>query len=205
MAELSGVLNKEPRVLSLTPTYLEDVLEDVRRVGEAAGMPDRAAGLVEGLQGRIDSVATKTAKVSPKPRILQLEWVEPLLCGGHWVVEMVELAGGEPCFGSRHSGASRLEWDDVVASQPDTVLFMPCGFDLARAMEDIPILTSLPGWNSLPAVQHGNVYVIDGGAYTSRLGPRLVTGLEILAELIHPALFSGMIPANSVQRILSPG
>ena len=205
MAELSGVLNKEPRVLSLTPTYLADVLEDVRRVGEAAGVQDRAAGLVEALQGRIDAVATKTAKVSPKPRILQLEWVEPLLCGGHWVVEMVELAGGEPCFGSRHSGASRLEWDDVVASQPDIVLFMPCGFDLARAMEDIPILTSLPGWNSLPAVQHENVYVVDGGAYTSRLGPRLVTGLEILAGIIHPSLFSGMIPANSVQRILSPG
>ena len=205
MAELSGVLNKEPRVLSLTPTYLADVLEDVRRVGEAAGVQDRAAGLVEALQGRIDAVATKTAKVSPKPRILQLEWVEPLLCGGHWVVEMVELAGGEPCFGSRHSGASRLEWDDVVASQPDMVLFMPCGFDLARAMEDIPILTSLPGWNSLPAVQHENVYVVDGGAYTSRLGPRLVTGLEILAGIIHPSLFSGMIPANSVQRILSPG
>ncbi len=205
MAELSGVLNKEPQVLSLTPTYLADVLEDVRRVGEAAGVPDRAAGLVEGLQVRIDAVAARTADVSRRPRILQLEWVEPLLCGGHWVVEMVELAGGDPCFGSRHSGASRLEWDDVVASRPDMVLFMPCGFDLPRAMEDVPILTSLPGWSSLPAVQRGNVYVVDGGAYTSRLGPRLVTGLEILAELIQPDLFSGMIPANSVQRILSPG
>jgi iron complex transport system substrate-binding protein len=201
VAELGDVLSKQPEVLSLTPTYLADVLEDIRRVGAATGTHARAGELVAQLQARMDAVAEKTAAVPHRPRVLQLEWVEPLLCGGHWVVEMVEVAGGAPCFGSRDSGASRLDWDDVVASQPEMVLFMPCGFGLERALEDLPILTAQPGWEDLPAVRNGQVYVMDGGAYTSRLGPRLATGLEILAELMHPNLFSGMIPDGAVRRI----
>ena len=133
--------------------------------------------------------------------MLQLEWTDPLLCGGHWVVEMVELAGGISCFGSKDQGSMRLDWDDVVASQPEVILLMPCGFDLNRSKEDIPTLTALPGWNTLPAVQQGRAYVMDAAAYTSRLGPRLVTGLEMMAELIHPELFSGMIPEEAAANI----
>jgi len=95
----------------------------------------------------------------------------------------------------------RLDWDEIIASQPEVILLMPCGFDLDRAREDIPTLTSLRGWDSLPAVQQGRAYVLDASAYTSRLGPRLITGLEIMAELIHPELFSGMIPERSVDVI----
>jgi iron complex transport system substrate-binding protein len=116
------------------------------------------------------------------------------MCGGHWVVEMAELAGGTSCFGSKEQGSFRLEWPQVVASQPEIILLMPCGFDLNRAIEDVPLLTHKEGWGSLPAVLDRRVYIIDAAAYTSRLGPRLVTGLEIMAEIIHPELFSGMIP-----------
>jgi iron complex transport system substrate-binding protein len=94
-----------------------------------------------------------------------------------------------------------LDLDDIIDSQPEIVLFMPCGFGLERALEDVPLLTALPGWDSLPAVTAGEVYVLDAGAYTSRLGPRLITGLEILAEIIHPELFSGLIPPGSVSRL----
>ena len=204
MAELSDLLNKPTDVISLTPTYINDVLEDIRRVGQATGAEQKAQALNTQLQARIDAVAQKTQQVSSRPKVLQLEWVDPLLCGGHWVVEMVELAGGAPCFGSKEEGASRLTWDQIVASQPEMVLFMPCGFDVPRALEDVPLLTAFPGWNALPAVQNGQVYVIDGGAYTSRLGPRLITGLEILAEIIHPNLFSGLIPAGSVVQLNPP-
>ncbi len=203
VAELGAVLSKQPEVLSLTPTYLADVLEDIRRVGAAAGVQARAGELADQLQARIDAVAAKTSAAQRRPRVLQLEWVEPLLCGGHWVVEMLELAGGAPCFGSKESGALRLDWDEVVASQPEMVLFMPCGFGLERALEDLPLLAAQPGWNDLPAVRDGQVYVIDGGAYTSRLGPRLAAGLEILAEIMHPELFTGMIPDGAAQRIPS--
>lgn len=198
MAELSTVLNKSTEVLSLTPDHLSDVLEDIRRVGRATGVEQRADSLTAELQGRIDAVTSRANAATHQLRVLQLEWADPLLCGGHWVVEMVELAGGVPCFGSKDVGSSRLIWDDVINSQPEIVLFMPCGFGLERALEDVPLLTSLPGWNALPAVRNGQIYVLDAGAYTSRLGPRLITGLEIMAEIIHPEIFSGMTPLGSV-------
>ena len=194
MAELGKTLHQEPRVLSLDPTLLGDVLEDIRRVGRATGKEEAADTLTAELQARIDAVANRASQAAYRPRVLQLEWTDPLLCGGHWVVEMVELAGGISNFGSKDQGSQRLDWDEVVASQPEVILLMPCGFDLDRAKEDIPILTALPGWNTLPAVQQRRAYVLDAAAYTSRLGPRLVTGLEIMAELFHPELFSGMIP-----------
>ena len=192
------MLNKSTEVLSLTPDHLSDVLEDIRRVGRATGVEQRADSLTAELQGCIDAVASRVNAATHQPRVLQLEWADPLLCGGHWVVEMVELAGGVTCFGSKDASSSRLIWDDVINSQPEIVLFMPCGFGLERALEDVPLLTSLPGWNALPAVRNGQVYVLDAGAYTSRLGPRLITGLEIMAEIIHPEIFSGMTPSGSV-------
>ncbi len=180
---------------------MADVLEDIRRVGRATGKEAAANALTGELQTRVDSVVSRASQAADRPRVLQLEWTDPLLCGSHWVVEMVELAGGISSFGSRDQGSMRLDWDEVVASQPEVILLMPCGFDLDRAKEDIPTLTALPGWNSLPAVQQRRAYVLDAAAYTSRLGPRLVTGLEMMAELIHPELFSGMIPEGAAANI----
>ena len=201
MAELSKKLPTEPQVISLDPTYVVDVLDDIRKVGIATDKSDLADNLADSLETRINTVREIALKSSDRPRVLQLEWTEPLLSGGHWVVEMVELAGGISVFGDKTQSSMRLDWDEIVASQPDVILLMPCGFDLDRAREDIPTLTSLRGWDSLPAVQKGRAYVLDASAYTSRLGPRLITGLEIMAELIHPELFSGMIPERSVDVI----
>ena len=200
MAELSLSLNKEPQVISLDPTYLSDVLDDIRMVGRATGTEERAQTITADMQARIDAVVAKTSQAAVRPRVLQLEWADPLMCGGHWVVEMVELAGGDNCFGNKAHGSSRLVWGDVVASQPEIIILMPCGFGLKRSVEDLPLLTQKEGWESLPAVQNNQVYVIDAGAYTSRLGPRLITGLEIMAEIIHPELFSGMIPQSASHR-----
>ena len=201
MAELSKKLPTEPQVISLDPTYIVDVLDDIRKVGIATDKSDLADNLADSLETRINTVREIALKSSDRPRVLQLEWTEPLLSGGHWVVEMVELAGGISVFGDKTQSSMRLDWDEIVASQPEVILLMPCGFDLDRAREDIPTLTSLRGWDSLPAVQQGRAYVLDASAYTSRLGPRLITGLEIMAELIHPELFSGMIPERSVDVI----
>ena len=110
---------------------------------------------------------------------------------------MVERAGGESCFGSKETGSSRLDWDQVIASQPEIIMLMPCGFNLDRAIEDIPLLLNLEGWDSLPAVRNDRVFIIDADAYTSRLGPRLATGLEI----IHPEVFSGLIPDGGAVRL----
>ena len=188
-------------MISLDPKLLGDVLEDIRRVGRATDRLEAAESLTGRLQIRIDAVTERAAQVEHRPKVLQLEWVDPLLCGGHWVVEMVERAGGESCFGSKETGSSRLDWDQVIASQPEIIMLMPCGFNLDRAIEDNPLLLNLEGWDSLPAVRNDQVFIIDADAYTSRLGPRLVTGLEIMAEIIHPEVFSGLIPDGGAVRL----
>ena len=170
-------------------------------MGRATGKHEAADSLTGRLQVRIDTVTERAAQATHRPKVLQLEWADPLMCGGHWVVEMVERAGGAACFGSKEMGSSRLDWEQIVASQPEIIMLMPCGFDLKRAVEDLPLLLNLEGWGSLPAVRNGRVFVIDADAYTSRLGPRLVTGLEIMAEIIHPEIFSGLIPDGGAVRI----
>lgn len=197
-------LPKQPQVVSLDPQSLADVLEDIQRVARATGTEAAATRLVTELQARIDTVVDKAAGATRKPRVLHLEWADPLMCGGHWVPEMIELAGGINCFGEKESGSFRLEWADVVASQPDVIILMPCGFDVERALLDLPLLAQKEGWDALPAVRNNRLYVIDAGAYTSRSGPRLVVGLEILAEMLHPEFFRDMIPAGGGVRVSEP-
>ena len=192
---------KQPEVMSLDPQYLGDILEDIRRIGRATGAEEAATSITARLQERIDAVGERATQATSKPKVLHLEWVDPLLCGGHWVPEMVELAGGINCFGDKETGSFRIEWPDIVASQPDVIVFMPCGFEVKRGLEDVPTVKALEGWNSLPAVQDNRVYVVDASAYTSRSGPRLVTGLEIMAEILHPELFSGLIPEAGAARL----
>ena len=192
---------KQPDVISLDPQYVGDVLEDIRRVGLATGEEAKAELLIASMQARIDAVVNKVSLGARRPKVLHLEWVDPLMCGGHWVPEMVVMAGGTNCFGDKETGSFKLDWDEVVASQPEVIIFMPCGFEVKRALEDVPILSEKAGWPDLPAVRSNQVYAIDAGAYTSRSGPRLVEGLEIMAEMIHPKLFSGMIPESGALRL----
>ena len=205
VAESTANMDKEPEVLSLDPQYLGDILEDVRRVGRATGSEDAAERVTARMQERIDAVTERSKLADSQPRVLHLEWTDPLMCGGHWVPEMVELAGGENCFGDKEMGSFPLEWDAVVESQPEVIVLMPCGFEVPRALEDVPLLTAKEGWDSLPAVRENRVFAIDASNYTSRSGPRLVTGLEILAEMIHPELFSGMVPEMGARRIYTSG
>jgi len=194
-------LPNEPEVISLDPQYVSDVLEDIKRIGRATNSEDAAKSITNQMQARIDNVVNRLTGVVNKPKVLHLEWVDPLMCGGHWVPEMVELAGGINCFGDKETGSFPLEWKLIIDSQPEVIVLMPCGFDVKRGLQDLPLLSNKDGWASLPAVRNNRVYVIDAGAYTSRSGPRLVDGLEILAEMIHPDLFSGMVPEAGAMRI----
>ena len=187
--------------MSLDPQFVGDVLEDIRNIGRATGAEEKAEALASKMQSRIDAVTERAAMAAARPKVLSLEWIEPLIYAGHWVPEMVEMAAGENCFGSKDAGSGPIEWDALVASQPEVIIFMPCGYDLKRALQDVPLLSASEGWASLPAVQNQRVYIIDASAYTSRSGPRLVTGLEIMAEMIHPELFAGLIPEAGGLRI----
>jgi len=188
-------------VMSLDPQFVGDVLEDIRNIGRATGTEEKAQALALSMQLRIDAVTGRAAMAADRPKVLSLEWIEPLIYAGHWVPEMVEMAAGENCFGSKDAGSGPIEWDEMVASQPEVIIFMPCGYDSKRALQDVPLLSANEAWASLPAVQNQRVYIIDASAYTSRSGPRLVTGLEIMAEMIHPELFSGSVPEAGGIRI----
>ena len=188
-------------MISLDPQYVSDVLEDIKRIGRATNSEDAAKSITNQMQARIDNVVNRLTGVVNKPKVLHLEWVDPLMCGGHWVPEMVELAGCINCFCDKETGSFPLEWKLIIDSQPEVIVLMPCGFDVKRGLQDLPLLSNKDGWANLPAVRNNRVYVIDAGAYTSRSGPRLVDGLEILAEMIHPDLFSGMVPEAGAMRI----
>ena len=194
-------LAKQPEVISLDPQLLGDIIENIKLVGRATGTEAKANEIAEGMRTRIDAVAARAADADTKPSVLHVEWADPLMCGGHWVPEMVDIAGGSNTFGDQDTGTFKLEWEEVVERQPDIIVMMPCGFDVKRGLEDVPILAQREGWKDLPAVRNDRVYVVDASAYTSRSGPRLVTGLEIMAEMIHPELFSGYIPESGALRL----
>ena len=185
----------------MDPLHIGDVVEDLNRIGRATDTEAKAAEITAGLTARIEAVTQRAKDAGNHPSVLHVEWADPVMCGGHWVPEMTELAGGVNSFGDKDTGTLKLDWDEVVASQPEVIIMMPCGFDVKRALEDMPVMAARDGWASLPAVKNNRVYVVDAGAYTSRSGPRLVTGLEIMAEMIHPELFSGMIPEGAALRL----
>ena len=194
-------LAKEPEILSLDPLHIGDVVEDLNRIGRATGTEAKATEITSRLTARIEAVTERAKDAGNHPSVLHVEWADPVMCAGHWIPEMMEMAGGTNSFGDKDTGTLKLDWDEVVASQPEIIIMMPCGFDVKRALEDMPIMTAKPGWETLPAVKNNRVYVVDAGAYTSRSGPRLVTGLEIMAEMIHPELFSGLIPESGALRL----
>ena len=196
-------LARQPEVISLDPQLLGDIIENVRMLGRATGAEERSDEIAEDMEARIEAVKARAADADTKPSVLHVEWADPLMCGGHWVPEMVELAGGSNTFGDKDTGTFKLEWEEVVERQPDIIVMMPCGFDVKRGLEDVPILAEREGWKDLPAVRNDRVYVVDASAYTSRSGPRLVTGLEIMAEMIHPELFSGKIPEQGALRLFN--
>jgi len=194
---------KEPAtILALSPHCLTDVLRDIERVGAVTARADAARALVQRSHERIERVAPEAAQSNTRPRVACLEWFDPVYAAGHWVPEMVELAGGFDVLGRREEPSARVEWTQVLDSVPEIIVLMPCGFELRRTIQESAVLRKLPGWNHLPAVKNGHVYGVNGSAFFSRPGPRLVDGLEILARIIHPEIFSEPDLSDSVQRIL---
>ena len=187
--------------MSLDPTSLEDVLEDILRVGQATDSVEAAETLVASLRDRIEAVRRKASLAGRRPRVACLEWLEPLIVAGHWVPEMVELAGGDDCLGDKQKASFRVEWKEVLEQRPEVIVVLPCGFDVRRGLKEVELLTGREGWRELPAAEERQVFVTDASAYFSRSGPRLVEGLEMLAEMIHPELFSGMVPQEGAIRL----
>lgn len=192
-------LSRKPEVLSLDPKSLGDVLKDVEQVGAATGRLSEAAEVVSSLEKRIETIAARTAQAVMRPAVVCLEWLDPLMASGHWVPEMVALAGGREPLGNSGTPARRVEWEEIIAAAPEILVLMPCGFGVDRTLDEVHLLTRLPGWTGLPAVQRGSVVAVNSHAYYSRPGPRLVDGLEILAHLVHPELFPAPMAQESAK------
>lgn len=184
-------LKVPPQVLSLDPQDLTGILVDIRRVGEITGRIDEAGAVVDGLEERIGDVAGRTRELPPakRPRVAVIEWTDPLYAAGHWVPEMVELAGGIDVIAKAGEPSQTIAWETVQKAQPDVLIFAPCGYDIPRARKELESLKARPDWNALPAVKSGRVYLMDANATLSRPGPRIVNGLEDLAQIIQPELF----------------
>src|SRR3989449_182588 len=178
-----------PAIQSLDPHRLEDMLQDILRVGRACGIGARAVEVVAALRERIDRVTERASTALVRPKTLCLEWLDPLFLGGHWVPEMIGLAGGVDVLGRAGEKSRRAERREVVVASPDVAGLMPCGFDLDRTRKESSIVTGTRWWTDLPAARAGRTWIVDGSGYFNRPGPRLVDGLEILAHILHPDLF----------------
>jgi iron complex transport system substrate-binding protein len=177
VSEAVRTLDTGPLVVSLEPSTIDGVLDCLRRVGDVLGVPERAGTEIAKLRKRLDAVR----KARGRPRVVALEWLDPVWPAGHWVPEQITLAGGEPLLAEAGEHTRPIEWDAVVDARPDVLLLLPCGFAPERTREELPALARNPGWADLPAVRNGRVHVLDGPAYFNRPGPRVVDGAEILA------------------------
>ncbi len=179
-----------PRLFTLQPERLGDILDGIRALADAAGVPQAGESVVAALAARIDAVRARSAALpsTARPRVALVEWLDPLFGAGHWNPELVEAAGGVPVYGRGGAPSTTLAWDDFRARDPDVIFIACCGFDVARTLADLPLARALPGWPALRAVRDGRVYLSDGNAYFNRPGPRIVDSLEILAHALHPEI-----------------
>ena len=201
VAAFAATLPTRPRIINLEPTSLADIFFDIRRVATALNAEARGEALVTRLSARVEAIRERTSSLPRRPRCVHMEWVDPPFCGGHWNPELVEIAGGDDQLGRPGQPSVGVTWDAVVEAQPEVLIIACCGYTIDRTMQDAAQLRSRAGWNDIPAVRNGRVYAVDGSAYFSRPGPRVVDSLEILAEILHPDLFAGQFPARAVMRV----
>lgn len=179
------------QVVTLDPRTLDDVLESVITVGDVLGAPDRAAALVEGLRDRIAALGATIAG-APSPSVLVLEWTDPPFSAGHWVPDLVALAGGSPVLAHPGGDSRRIGWDDIAGSGADMVVVAPCGYHLDAAVD---VAREVADSGQLPGSGSCGVWAVDADAYVVRPGPRLVDGGELLARVLHPDVLGEPDPA----------
>jgi iron complex transport system substrate-binding protein len=186
---IATLTHSQPQIISLQPNILADVWTDIDRVADALGVD--SLRLVEDLEARVKICEQKTQGLSAieRPAVACIEWIDPLMTAANWIPELVIFAGGQPLFSVTGQPSPQLTWETLVATNPDVIVFMPCGFDLNRTRQEAILLTQRSEWQNLHAVQTGRVYITDGNSYFNRPGPRLVDSQEILAEILHPEIF----------------
>jgi iron complex transport system substrate-binding protein len=173
-----------PEIVSLDTFTLNDILQSIGTVAKKCGKEEEGKSIIRKLEERIET-AKQISSSREKKRVLFIEWVDPIMSCGHWMPELIDIAGGRDLFGVNGKNSKIINWKAVLAASPDYLIIAPCGFNTARAYEEARHLTKLEGWEEIPAVRNKNVYVADGNAHFSRPGPRIVDGLEILVSILN--------------------
>ena len=200
-AAVRDLTRRNVLIVSLSPLSLDDVKEDVRRVGRALGVPAKAEAVVTEIADRLEAVAEAARSTAARrPRVVHIEWIAPLMVGGHWIPELVDCAGGEHALGTRGGRTSPIAWDEVRAYDPEVIVVSPCGFKIPQSEKDRGLLEALPGWSDTAAVRAGRVFVADGNAFFNRPGPRLVETAEIVQAAISGRRDFHRFPPEALQR-----
>ncbi|MTJ48550.1 cobalamin-binding protein [Dolichospermum sp. UHCC 0259] len=186
---VAQLTHSSPQIISLQPNTLQDMWGDIERVSHAFGVD--SVEILENLEARVRICKRKLQGLptAEMPKVACIEWIDPLMTAANWVPELINLAGGRPLFCLTGKPATHVKWEALIDSNPDVIIFMPCGFDLQRTQQEAELFTQRPEWKKLHAVQTGRVFITDGNAYFNRPGPRLVDSVEILAEILHPDIF----------------
>jgi len=200
LAAVLATFNDRPEVLSLDPLDLGDVWRDILWVGDETMHGHAAERLLESIGERLAAIESEIAGTVCRPRVAFLEWLQPIYVGGHWIPEMIELAGGCDVFGKVRKPSFRISLEDVVAAQPEVMVVAPCGYNAEQARAEYRSVTFPREWQEMPAVRNNQIFYVDANAYFSRPGPRLITGLEILAKLFHP----GINVSSEAERAIRP-
>src|SRR6266568_6987654 len=188
------VLEGQTRIVSLEPATMDEMLDTILFVGQLTGQEQAAHRKIRQLRERLDRVRERVHGL-PRPRVYAMEWLDPPFSAGHWVPEMVEIAGGHEVLGKAGMKSERITPERILEAQPEIIVLMPCGFSLERTVEEYRRTRFLPGWS-------GPLYAVDGSSYFNRSGPRLIDGVEILAEIFHPSLLEG--PERGENRLNEP-
>jgi iron complex transport system substrate-binding protein len=201
VAQVLNSLRTRPKILWLTPKSLGQIFENLQELGLATGRQQQAEEIIAEGQARLGRLAAEASRLPARPRVFCMEWIDPVYCSGHWVPEMVRIAGGVDKLGREGADSVRVSWNDVVEWAPEVLVVMPCGCGLAKAAEQARQLFCYPGSCELPAVRNSRVYAVDANSYFARPGPRVVEGTELLAHLLHPTVFEWKGPSDAFSRL----
>ena len=195
------ILPNKPELYSMDPHNLKEIIQSVTKLGQILNKEKKSVEIVNSLERRIQHIQNSEKKLIPK--VLAIEWIEPFFTAGHWIPQMIEFAGGINLISKTGEHSRRMDMGEVVNSKPDIIIFMPCGFDTDRTVQEYEsILDNNPGWNSLQAVKNNQIYAVDANSFFSKPSIRTIDGLEILAKIIHPEKFKNLIvPDNSFSKI----
>ncbi len=196
-----GILEKKPDVYTMNPHDIDEILKSIEEISKKIDREKEGIGLVDSLRKRIGFIRDQAFE--KMPRVAAIEWIDPFFTSGHWVPEMIEIAGGKNLISSEKMPSRKMQLEEIRDANPDVIVIMPCGFDVKRTVDEYSkTLAEDKEWNDLRAVKENSVYAVDANSYFSKPSLRTVTGIEILASIFHPEIFKGLkLPENSYMKI----